>query len=457
MVAGPLSRVVHFARECVATQEASHHDDGELLGRYIRLRDEPAFETLVRRHGPMVFGVCRRILRNPHDAEDAFQAVFLVLIQKASSLRSRSRLGNWLYGVAHRTALHARCAIRERSTKEMKAVVHDQPTESAWADLQPVFDQELARLPEKYREVLVLCELEGKTRQEAAHLCKCPPGTIASRLARARSLLAKRLSRHVPALAEGCLADGFLSSARATPLAPQLIAATTKVASDFTSGLLASGIAGGEAFLLSRGVLKAMLISKLLKTLAVLSTILIVAVGTGLGLAGSWAANATDEHIQSPVVQPERKPIDVPDHEKLLASYTSNEIAADAAYGNKQIRTVVTAGIRRTRIKRFNVIDGDWAFVPGEGDFTSLPAFLLTTTLTFPSSPDFDMKLVFGFPADAQAQLGKLTTGDGGTSYQVTIEGLCIGRAVSKGGKEILRIKNCKIVDVRETPKTKTR
>src|SRR5712692_2333946 len=107
MAIGQLSKVIEHVRSILAKQDAAGMTDGDLLKRYVQQRDEAAFETLVRRHGPMVFGVCQRVLHNLHDAEDAFQATFLVLVKKASTVRSTGLLGNWLYGVGYRTALHA--------------------------------------------------------------------------------------------------------------------------------------------------------------------------------------------------------------------------------------------------------------------------------------------------------------------------------------------------------------
>ena len=153
-------------------------------------KDEAAFEALVRRHGPMVLGVCRRVLRNHHDAEDAFQATFLVLVRKAASIVPREMVANWLYGVAYRTALKARSMIarqrvRERQVTEMPEPEAAEP-DDCWRDLQPLLDQELSRLPDKYRVPIVLCDLEGKTGKEAARQLGWPEGTVASRLARGR-------------------------------------------------------------------------------------------------------------------------------------------------------------------------------------------------------------------------------------------------------------------------------
>src|SRR5262249_16905243 len=143
--------------------------DGQLLEDYVRSRQEAAFAALVKRHGPMVWGVCRRALGSHHDAEDAFQATFLVLVRKAASGVPRDRVGNWLDGGAHQTALKARATTARRRSRERQVTAMPEPeaaSQQLWDDLQPLLDQELSRLPDKYRAVLVLCDLQGKTRKE---------------------------------------------------------------------------------------------------------------------------------------------------------------------------------------------------------------------------------------------------------------------------------------------------
>src|SRR5262245_37708928 len=171
--------------------------DGPLLARFVACRDEAAFAALVRRHGPLVLGVCRRVLRHAQDAEDAFQATFLVLVRKAASIVPRERGANWIYGVAHQTALKARATAARRKGRERQVTGMPEPAvaeQDHWRDLQPLLDEELSRLPDKYRSVIVLCDLEGKSRKETARQLGCPEGTVAGRLARARAMLAKRLA-----------------------------------------------------------------------------------------------------------------------------------------------------------------------------------------------------------------------------------------------------------------------
>jgi RNA polymerase sigma factor (sigma-70 family) len=170
----------------------------QLLQRYLERQDEVAFEALVARHGPMVLGVCRRMLSCQNDVEDAFQATFLVLVRRARQLGPRDAIGPWLYGVASRVALRARCeAARRRRFESIQIDAAASAPANAPADLELAesLDQELSRLPSKYRSPIVLCYLEGQSHEEAARVLKWPVGTVKGRLARARGLLRDRLAR----------------------------------------------------------------------------------------------------------------------------------------------------------------------------------------------------------------------------------------------------------------------
>src|SRR5258708_598116 len=196
MTTGRLDYLIDALFRAVASVDAEP-TDCDLLGRFIAARDEDAFAALMRRHGPMVWGVCRRVLPNDSDAEDAFQATFLILALKAASVTPAEMVGNWLYGVARTTALKARRTNRRRAGHEHSVAVLPEPAsvprDDRWDDLRPILDAELSRLPDRYRTVIVLCDLEGVVRREAARWLGLPEGTINSRLSRARALLAKRL------------------------------------------------------------------------------------------------------------------------------------------------------------------------------------------------------------------------------------------------------------------------
>jgi RNA polymerase sigma factor (sigma-70 family) len=198
MAEGQLSTVLRHLRAAVRAPALEALNDGQLLEEFTASRQEAAFEALVRRHGPLVFGVCRRLLRDGHLAEDAFQATFLVLFRKARSLDRSGPLAGWLHTVACHVALRARESEKRRERRE-RAAGDARPAEAAaeagWQDLRDVLDEELGRLPEQCRRPAVLCYLEGKTNDEAARVLNVPPGTLRSRLVRARRLLRERLLR----------------------------------------------------------------------------------------------------------------------------------------------------------------------------------------------------------------------------------------------------------------------
>jgi RNA polymerase sigma factor (sigma-70 family) len=280
-------------------RDGADFTDGQLLEGFVSRQDEAAFEAVVRRHGPMVLGVCRRVLRHLHDAEDAFQATFLVLARKAGSITSRERLANWLYGVAYHTALKARAVRARRGGRESQVTEMPEPeatTEVAWEDLQPLLDRELSRLPEKYRLPVILCDLEGKTHREAAHSLGWPVGTLAGRLARARKMLARHLTRRGIALSAGTLAVLLSRQAASAGMSSALASATARGAVLFAVGPTAADVAiPARVIALSEGVMKSMLAAKLRgMTALALGVALLVTSAAGLGTGFDLRALAND-------------------------------------------------------------------------------------------------------------------------------------------------------------------
>jgi RNA polymerase sigma factor (sigma-70 family) len=240
--------------------------DGQLLARFLDGREEAAFAALVGRHGPMVLGVCCRVLRHAQDAEDAFQAAFLLLARKAASVARREALGGWLYRVAYRAALAARARAARRRERERQVEPMPQPEVAPPQadDWRPLLDRELDALPERHRAALVLCDLEGKTRREAARQLGVSEGTLSSRLARGRRLLASRLARRGVTLSAGALATAL--AGEATAAVPVSLAVTTVKG----AVLVAAGQAvTTPAAHLMREVLGAMLMTKLKVCVAV--------------------------------------------------------------------------------------------------------------------------------------------------------------------------------------------
>jgi RNA polymerase sigma factor (sigma-70 family) len=200
------------------------------------------------------------VLGNVHDAEDAFQATFLVLARKAASVRPRELVGHWLYGVAYRTALKARAMNARRRARERRAgglPRAQPPADDGTEELLAQLDAALSRLPEKYRVVVVLCELEGKARRQVARLLGVPEGTVAWRLAHAKKLLARRLSRFGAALSAGAVA-ALLSRDAASACVPALLLSSTARVAALTAGVVSARVVA-----LTEGVMKAMLLSKI--------------------------------------------------------------------------------------------------------------------------------------------------------------------------------------------------
>lgn len=245
--------------------------DDELLERFLDRRDGSAFEALVALHGPMVLGICRRMLHDPRDVEDAFQATFLVLVRKAITIRDRGLLSSWLYGVAYRVANRARTRAIQRHGREigvdrLEAYAHQRGVPADFADIGSVLDQELNRLPAKYREPIVLCYLEGRTHDQAAKQLGCPVGTVRSRMARGRDLLRRGLTRRgctpVAALLGGAAPLPSHLAIESVPAA--LLAATVRSA--LAAAALRSARAGTVAapiLTLTQGVLTTMKLSQL--------------------------------------------------------------------------------------------------------------------------------------------------------------------------------------------------
>lgn len=276
MATSTIKTVFQHLRKAVLRREVEANTDGQLLKRFIDGRDEMAFEALVLRHGPMVLGVCRRVLGNADDADDAFQAAFLILVRKADSIGNAELLGNWLYGVAYRTALEARGKVARRRTHEIQ--VKDMPhpvvvPEADGAELAALLDQELKCLPDRYRVPVVLCELQGRTRKEVARQLRVPEGTLSSRLATARKMLAKRLARHGLSVSGGALAAALTQNAAACVPA-SLVQSTVNAASSVAAGTaVTTAVVSARVAGLMEGVLKAMFIQKIKVMIAVLMVV----------------------------------------------------------------------------------------------------------------------------------------------------------------------------------------
>ena len=291
-----LRRHMPEVRAIAARSPLDDRPDADLLDRFARYAEHAAFEVLLRRHAPVVFGVCRRMLSNPADADDAFQATFLVLIRRASHVRGE-RLGPWLYGVAVRVALKARSIAARNAARHTEAtdMLPDPSGSSGAADWLPILDAELAAVPAKYREPMVLCELQGLTRSAAAKALGIREGTLSSRLSRGREMLRKRLLRHGTLLPAGGLTALLPAEGRGG--APAGLLARTAELGAGAAGAVPAGPAR-----LTDEVVKGMFLAKLKAVGGAAVVVAVVAVGL---LAASPAevpqtANARASEIRPP-------------------------------------------------------------------------------------------------------------------------------------------------------------
>ena len=282
----------------VVLQERPLVTDGELLERFANLGEESALATLVRRHAAMVWGVCARLLNNHHDVEDAFQATFLVLVRKAAFIRPRDKVANWLYGVAYQTAVRTRATSAKQRTREKQVVCLPEvefERREPGDDFGAALHQEINLLPAKYRVLIALCDLGGKTRKEAAQQLGIPEGTVAGRLARARAMLAKRLLRQSIVISATGLSVELAQPAIAASPPTSVVISTIRAAASFAATSSTQGVVSIKVAALTEGVLKMLWLDKI-KTVAAAMTIslAVAAVGTGVLVSGGRATEGPE-------------------------------------------------------------------------------------------------------------------------------------------------------------------
>ena len=288
--------------------------DGQLLARFSSGRGdasaEAAFAALVARHGPMVWGTCRRILRDHHAAEDAFQATFLILVRKAGSVRVDDSLGRWLHGVGVRVALRAKAVEARRRGGDLSSLEPSVPALEPDLDgLRSAIDEEVDRLPSPYRSVVVLCHLEGLTRERAASRLGCPVGTVNSRLSRAGELLRTRLTRRGLAPASGALA-AWLAASEATAWAslavpPNLVNATAASAAGVASGAATVGLVPAGVAALWKATSRSMTMITWMKTTALGTTLLAMAAFATVAGRAAWQEGRPAPRRQAAGPKPE--------------------------------------------------------------------------------------------------------------------------------------------------------
>ena len=297
MADGTLSEFLHRLRWSLRLRSEAETPDTQLLQRFLENREEAAFAALVERHGPMVLSVCRHMVHNAADADDAFQATFLVLVRRAASIRKPQLLGNWLYGVAYRVAARARAQAarrRARERPEVEMIAADPCREgNEWG---PVLHEELNHLPEKYRAPMVLCYLQGKTNQEAAKLLAWPVGTVKGRLTRARALLRKRLTRRGVVLSAGFVTAALVPSGGPAAVPAALVNSTVRAAMLVAAGHVATAGVSAPVAALTKGVLQRMFLTRLSTVCGVVVGASLVGATAALVVHRTLAAGLRPEH-----------------------------------------------------------------------------------------------------------------------------------------------------------------
>ncbi len=301
MRASTLQGVLEHLRKLTRPDRARDLSDADLLERFRRRREEAAFTLLVQRHGPMVLAVCRRILGDIHDAEDAFQATFLVLVRSAGAIRKRQSLASWLHGVAARIAHKTRMRSIRQKAQELAFLpptVRDDPSENVDAEeLRAALDEEIARLPNKYRTPLVLCYLAEKTHEQAASELGWPKSSVTARLAKARELLQRRLMRRGFSVPAGLLAV-LLTETTTNAAVPSLLTlSTVRLA---VQALTGETLAATSAAALAGSFVKNTSARKLTAAIALLATLGLTAIGYRMAIPGSpYLAEQPAPHVKT--------------------------------------------------------------------------------------------------------------------------------------------------------------
>jgi RNA polymerase sigma factor (sigma-70 family) len=409
--------------------------DAQLLERFVARRDEPAFAALVARHGPMVLGVCRRLVRDAQEAEDAFQAAFLILARKAAVIQRQPLLAGWLYGVAYRVAVRSRGqTARQRTREQLGADLDAVPAEDAsWSDAGAVVNEEVGRLPAAYRAAVILCYLEGKTNEEAASLLRSPVGTLKSRLTRAREMLRSRLTRRGVTASEGVMATA-LAANPATARAG-LVDATIRAATRFAVGENGvSKLASARAIALSQGVLRTMMLTKVKIAGALVLAVTMLGGGGAGWLAFRGSVPAAEPSV--PVAKADDKSNDDKDAIQGIWKVTGVEMggkeAPDGDDGVKEMKTAtwtITADKITVAMSKEGKHDASYKLDPTKKpkqiDFTPLdgpPNEKGKTGQGLYSLEGDVLKLCMPKGPDADERPTELATKEGGKAFLITLK-----------------------------------
>jgi RNA polymerase sigma factor (sigma-70 family) len=303
---GPIHAVLQHIRHLAAIEEFREQSDSRLLERFLATKEEAAFGALLQRHGPLVWRVCQRVLQHRQNAEDVFQATFLTLARKAATIRKQASVASWLHGVSYRLARRVQMELSRQRPLGDRSIADARPQgvdQSSARELQDVLDEELMGLKEQHRIPLVLCYLEGKSRDEAARQVGWSLRTLKRRLQAGRKLLASRLTRRGVSLGVAALSAGLLQSTVLAAPPPVLVGASSKAAALIVADKSVAGVISAQAIAISNNLVRSMFMTKLKKAAALI--LVLLALGGG---AGVWAFLAP-EPSQERQADAARKPI----------------------------------------------------------------------------------------------------------------------------------------------------
>jgi RNA polymerase sigma factor (sigma-70 family) len=353
-----LSHLLAFLRRLAIARPQNVLTDGELLQRFAVQREEAAFAALMQRHGPMVLGVCQSLLQDPADAEDVFQATFVVLVRKARAIGKPASVASWLHGVAYRLSMRLRSEAARRRAGEGKAVPMTScspPDEADWRDLRPLLHEEVARLPDRYRLPFVLCYLEGKTNEEAAELLGWPKGTVQSRLSRGREKLRTRLTRRGLAPTGAFLAALFSQDAARSVVSAALAEATLKAVMHLSACTSVAGAVAARA-IYAEGLQDTPGREKLASAVVIAILLGMTGIGAGAWMSGATQSTQASLSVAPPAAEP-RKPLPPPAGTKQQAVRQPLQVL------NNWINTAMT------RDRRRDLANNGWQVACGVGHF----------------------------------------------------------------------------------------
>jgi RNA polymerase sigma factor (sigma-70 family) len=406
MATESMSTFLHHLTRQMAAESLADQSDQQLVEKALAGRDEAVFRAIVRRHGAMVYRVCRRVLRHDQNAEDAFQATFLVLARKLASVRKHASLASWLHGVAHRVALQARDRDSTLRRHEQEAAIPEAmpPEDVTWGEVCEVLDAELGRLPEKWRLPLILCYLEGRTQDEAAEQLGWSKNTLRTRLGEARAALGRRLTRRGIAWS-AALAAVLLSDCVASAVpSPGLVFSTVQAAARVAAGQAAGETVSAKAAALTEGMVKPVFLTKLNAAMAGLLVLGLLAFGAGVVPRGPSVAARAGQPEMPPARKKETDPQPGIDLAKI-----DRTIRKEPVYAGKPRYALLVLGAKAEQ-RMWLVIDDKartlYADRNGNGDLTEADEKLA-----------LDKRETRLIPDILEFHLGAFTEADGKTAH----------------------------------------